>query len=116
MRNIDKLKKYIKETATQIRITRAHHKEAQRDGQINRANKFLRELHGLQYEYRHHHIAYCELRGKTRLQIEPKIREHNEPNDSYIKQLKEKYAWTPEEIEAYEERKEARNEAICAHP
>ena len=110
MRNIDKLKNYIKETAPQLRITKAHHKEAQRDGQINRANKLLRELHGLQYEYRHHHIAYCELRGRTREQIERNVRNDHRPNETYINNILDAYAWTPEEIEAYMARKEKWNE------
>jgi len=106
MKNIHKLKTYIKETATKIRITRAHYKEAQRDGQSNRANKLLRELHGLQYEYRHHHIAYCELRGRTREEIEANVRDDNHPNETYIGNILDAYAWTPEEIEAYTARKE----------
>jgi hypothetical protein len=92
MRNIQLLKQFVKDTASQIR-----------------AIKLLK----LQYEYRHHHIAYCELRGRTRLQIEPKTREHNEPNENYIKQIKEKYAWTIEEIEAYKERKDAKALHTC---
>jgi len=114
MRNIDKLKLYLKETANQIRITREHHKEAQRDGQSNRAHKLLRELQGLQYEYRHHHIAYCELRGRTRDEIETlptnANKEYNHPNDSYINNIKEDYAWTIEEIESYTARREEINE------
>ena len=115
MRNIDRLKIYIKETATKIRKTRAHYKEAQRDGQTNIANianKLLRELHGLQYEYRHHHIAYCELRGRTREEIERKVRDDNHPNETYINNILDAYAWTHEEIESYMARKEKLNEKV----
>jgi len=112
MRNIDILKQFNKDTASQIRKIRSQYKEAQRSGgYISVSNGFLFQLLKLQYDYRHHHIAYCELRGKTRLEIESKIREHNEPNEEYIKQIKEKYAWTPEEIQAYEERKNEK--ALC---
>ncbi len=116
MRNIDILKQLLKDTASQIRKVRAEFKNAQRNDiyNSNTGYKYIELQHQLlklQYEYRHHHIAYCELRGRTRSQIEPKIREHNEPNESYIKQIKEKYAWTPEEIQAYEERKNAK--ALC---
>ena len=113
MRNIDKLKMYLKETAEQIRTTRSQYKQAQRASLIQVANKSLWKLHDLQYEYRHHHIAYCELRGKTREQIEAKVRDNHVANESYIKQLKKKYAWTQEEIEAYQERKQ-KYEALCA--
>jgi len=116
MRNIDKLKQYIKETANQIRITRAHYKEAQRDGQYNRVNKLLRELHGLRYEYRHHHIAYCELKGRTMDEIETiptnPDKHYEYPNRTHINELKNKYAWTPDEIEAYTARKDKLNEEV----
>lgn len=111
MRNIDTLKQLIKDSASQIRKLRFQYKEAQRNGLITVSNGLLFQLHKLQYEYRHHHISYCELRGKVRSQIEPKIREHNEPNEAYIGQIKEKFAWTPEEIKAYGERKNAK--ALC---
>jgi hypothetical protein len=54
-------------------------------------------------DYRHHHIAYCELRGRTRDQIE-KPREDNKPNEYEINRIKTLYAWTPEEIAKYNER------------
>jgi len=111
MRNIDILKQLLKDTASQIRTVRFQYKEAQRNGLISVSNGLLFQLLKLQYDYRHHHIAYSELRGRTRLEIESKTREHNEPNEEYIKQIKEKYAWTIEEIEAYKERIDAK--ALC---
>ena len=113
MRNIDKLKQFIKETAQQIRTTRFQYKEAQRNpnASINIVWKLLGQLYRLKRDARHHHIAYCELRGRTRDQIE-KPRDNNSPNERLIKEIKEKYAWSEEEIAAYEERK-ARCEALC---
>jgi hypothetical protein len=109
MRNIDKLKSFLKETADKIRATRSQLKEAQRKRDVG-AWRFQGRLASLKYEYRHHHIAYCELRGRTRDQIEPRIREHNEPNERYIQEIKDKYAWSEEEIAAYQERQERRKE------
>ena len=43
-------------------------------------------------DYRHKHIVYCLLRGKTMEQIENKNREHNEPNASLIKKYMEEYS------------------------
>ena len=102
MRNIDILKEKLKKTAREIRGTRYQFKESQR----NRSTKYtlLRQLHDLQYEYRHHHIAYCELRGRTRDEIETPNDNHY-PNSNYIEQLKEQYAWSEEEIALYQERK-----------
>jgi len=115
MRNIDILKQFLKDTASQIRSAKFQFKQAQKNEGTSASITFglQHQLRKLQYEYRHHHIAYCELRGRTRSQIEPKIREHNEPNETYIKQIKEKYAWTPEEIKAYEERKNAKALYTC---
>jgi alpha-D-ribose 1-methylphosphonate 5-triphosphate diphosphatase PhnM len=111
MKNIQILKQFLKDTAKQIKIVRPQFKEAQRSGVFFTYYGIHIQLKKLQYEYRHHHIAYCELRGKTRLQIEPKVREYHEPNESYVKLLKKKYAWTPEEIQAYEEKRNAK--AVC---
>ena len=52
-------------------------------------------------EYRHSHIAYCELRGRTRDQIE-KPREGNEPNESHIEAIKKRI------------REKANETALCA--
>jgi len=114
MRNIDKLKNVLKETASEIRTMKGQFKQAQRTETFDIQWKLLFKLKGLQRFYRHHHIAYCELRGKTRDQIEHKVREHNEPDDLAIKAYKEQYAWTSEEINAYNERKIKNEKVICA--
>lgn len=49
---------------------------------------------GLSQDYRHHHIAYCELRGRTREQIEKPGKFHL-PNESKIQAIKEAYSGTP---------------------
>jgi len=56
--------------------------------QINLAAK-IREDH-VEWDsvkFRHQHIAYCELRGKTRDQIEVPA-EDNEPDQDWIDRLK----------------------------
>jgi len=58
-------------------------------------------LQRMSREYRHRHIAYCELRGRTREQIE-RPREGNEPDEKLIESIKENL------------RKKANEEAICA--
>lgn len=40
------------------------------------------------HEFRHKHIAYCELRGKAREVIE-QPREGNEPDEKYIQKIKD---------------------------
>lgn len=57
----------------------------------NRGDKKLwiidSDLCQLKYHFRHIHIAYCELRGRSRVQIE-KPSEFNKPNQSYIDKIK----------------------------
>jgi hypothetical protein len=45
------------------------------------------------YEFRHKHIAYCQLRGRLRWQIE-KPALFNLPNEKYIEELMVKYGET----------------------
>ena len=114
MRNIDILKESIKKLAREIRGTRYQFRESQRNRKTN--HKLLRQLETLRYEFRHHHIAYCELRGRTRDQIETKPqstrKQVKHTNENYINKIKEAYAWTPEEITTYEERMAKKNETI----
>lgn len=58
------------------------------------------------YQFRHKHIAYCELRGKTRTEIEIP-REGNEPSERKIKEWKD--LWNAD-IEAW---REYREKTLC---
>jgi hypothetical protein len=110
MKNIYKLKIELKAKAKALRETKARLKEEQRNGRGFKAGTMQCGLLSLKRDYRHHHIAYCELRGKTREQIEHHYRDDNHPCETTIQSIKETYAWTPEEIEAYTARQERRNE------
>ena len=112
MKKIQELKLKLKEMAIDIRNNRTELREKQsiasgiynEEGIPNMAEHIktwgtlaMRQstLVDMKYEYRHHHIAYCELRGKTRDQIEKSKKlacEH------YINTLKTKYALEIEEI------------------
>ena len=112
-RNIDKLKAKNKELALAIRKARIEHKETQRGNRSGSSWKTEAKLKSLQRDFRHHHIAYCELRGRTRKQIEPKLRDDTpRPEGAYISRIKEEYAWSPEEIARYQERMAKREKAI----
>lgn len=51
------------------------------------------DINRLKYEFRHLHIAYCELRGRKREQIEnPSI--YNIPNQKYIDSIKKEFMST----------------------
>ena len=122
MRNIELLKIQLKEFASQIKNGRLDLKSRSsafdlkmKDGHYDAKEAIalcslqskLNGFGSLKYKYRHHHIAYCELRGKTRSQIENPKKE-NPAMEFYITEIKNKYAWTPEEIEAYNKRMEKR--------
>lgn len=87
------LKAWLKTSAIEIRIRKSMHKQYQRDGyerssfhyepngksywRVPTTGKDAKEffdnmsaLWNLRRDYRHKHIAYSELRGKTREQIE----------------------------------------------
>jgi hypothetical protein len=90
-----KLKHWLITNGTEIRETRKALKEAQRN---NKATwKFQGSLISMTYSYRHHHIAYSEMKGRTREQIECP-REGNNPNEDYIKEIKEKYWDEPKTV------------------
>jgi len=90
-----KLKYWLVTHATEIRETRKVLKETQRN--YGPAWKLQYRLTSMTKDYRHHHIAYSELRGKTREQIE-NPREDNLPNEDWIKEIKEKYWDEPKTI------------------
>lgn len=87
MRKIDELKLKIKGMAEEIKSTNKELKAAKNNGSV-----LMYKLYRIRYECRHHHIAYCELRGRTRDQIE-QPREHNEANERAIETIKAVYAW-----------------------
>jgi hypothetical protein len=57
------------------------------------------KLFSISWEYRHVHIAYCEIRGRERSQIEIP-REDNLPNEDKISKIKDSILKEIEEHEA----------------
>lgn len=84
-----KIKELLKAEALELRAFKAHTKEAQRTKkpEFTTWPEYHKcwlaqpsRLHYKKKEYRHMHIAYCMLRGRTYEQIEPKVREGNPVN------------------------------------
>lgn len=52
----------------------------------------IKEQHDLwdSIKFRHQHIAYCELRGRSRDQIEQPAK-YNKPNEEWISKLKKEW-------------------------
>ena len=63
----------------------------------------IQDLGIVRRDYRHFHIAYCELRGRTREQIEQKCRE--KPHEGTIDKLKRKWEL---QVVLYNEERERR--------
>lgn len=88
---IKELKAELKDLAIKINAGKIKLKEYQRAHGGNHGIDGCALLK-TQIEYRHKHIAYCILRGRTIDQIENKNREGNEPNQDLINEYWE-YAY-----------------------
>lgn len=98
MRPMQQFKEEQKELAKRIRKLKSQRKES--------PNGYVHGLESLSDDYRHHHIAYCELRGRTREQIEIPAK-GNEPNNGYITTIKDRWL---KKLEEFELEKEVENE------
>ena len=100
------LKNWLKDSGKRIRILKALHKKYQQAGYETAAwnsehsKTYLdnsRSLYSLKREYRHKHIAYSELRGRTRAQIEASYPYNSQsdkskrPDEEWIKRIKDEY-------------------------
>lgn len=79
------IKEKQKERATKITALKSSRKLSNR-GKRDLSDIQL-DIDKLKYEFRHTHIAYCEIRGRKREQIE-KPAENNLPNEKYISEIK----------------------------
>ena len=86
---IKKIKEEQKQLASEIREKKKWRKNPPKSCKYC-ISGFVPELITLKYTYRHQHIAYCELRGRERHQIEVPAPD-NLPNDSYIEKIKNEW-------------------------
>jgi len=77
-----KVKEELKQLATDIKKMKSQRKGA--------PYGLVSGLWYAQREFRHKHIVYCEIRGRTRDQIE-KPGESNLPNEYYIEKIKKEW-------------------------
>lgn len=92
------LKSYLKELAERIKSTKIKCKEYQKSHCGSDCGLFF-DIWNLKREYRHHHIAYCTIRGTDRDKIE-KPAEDNLPDETYIQGLINDYTEIPEDVRA----------------
>jgi len=84
------LKSELKIKAVEIRKNKIQIKELQKNRSYA-GNLQYSHIH-LKRDYRHKHIAYCMLRGRTYEQIEQKCRENNKPNMDIVKEIMDEYS------------------------
>lgn len=89
-KTIKNLKEEQKSLALEIRTNKNNIKEKQRNGDYAGDQQYL--LLKQKREYRHKHIAYCMLRGRSYEQIENKCREDNKPSFDTIKGYMDEYS------------------------
>jgi phage portal protein BeeE len=77
------LKSLLKSLAADIRTAKISFKQYQREHSGSSDYKLLLHLEKSKYDFRHKHIAYCLLRGRTYEQIERKC--NVQPNWDFIK-------------------------------
>ena len=90
IKNIWTLKKELKQLAAELRTERAELKKEQREGKVEASIRQYTILKKRK-NYRHRHIAYCLLRGRTYEQIESHCRQGNEPDQTLIQELISEY-------------------------
>lgn len=70
------IKLELKESAKEIRYLKSQRKSF--------SSGYVPGLISKQYHYRHMHIAYCLMRGRTIDQIENKVREYNTHDETLV--------------------------------
>lgn len=86
-----KLKSELKKLAKEIRYWKSKRK-LDRRGNFSLQN-IETSVRTRKYEFRHKHIAYCQLRGRLRIQIEQPASD-NLPNEKYIEEIMEQHGET----------------------
>ena len=83
------IKEMLKTEAVEIATRKVACKNKQRSGTY--AGREQSTLLDMRYEWRHKFIAYCQLKGRTLDEIEPKCRVGNEPDQNLVDKFKEEF-------------------------
>lgn len=82
------MKQELKEEGKALRVLKDEFKNKQRTDTLTYRDFF--KVPKAKHDFRHKHIAYCELRGTPRELIE-QPRKDNKPNEDKIKRFKDFY-------------------------
>lgn len=83
------IKEMLKTEAKEISTSKVECKNKQRSGAY--AGHEQGSLLNKRYEWRHKFIAYCQLKGRTLEEIEPKCRIGNEPDQNLVDKFKQEF-------------------------
>ena len=116
-KNVKTLKNELKKLAEEIRTAKKERKSSYTGERVYTSTIWkdyevaAMKAQKLSDTFRHMHIAYCLLRGRSIEEVEPKNRKDNEPNMSFVHKIMKEYDWSDEEKAAYLERKKLREVA-----
>lgn len=93
MNPFKKFKEEQKELALKIRLLKTYRKEKYREthpipNELKTPYGYILSAYDESSKYRHRHIAYCELKGRSREQIEYKTKKGNKPSQGKIDEIK----------------------------
>jgi hypothetical protein len=83
------LKSSLKQIAKELKQSKKDFKQAQRDCDFPKQWKLDSSIKTNKFFYRHSHIAYSLMKGKTYEQIESNVREGNIPDWKVIKGIQD---------------------------
>jgi len=104
MAKYSEFKQELKALASKIRSDKSSFRKSQSIGKATYS--MGHELMSERIDFRHQHIAYCLLRGRTYEQIEPKVAPGNEPMMARVYAIMDKRRIVTEEA--------SDAEAVCA--
>ena len=85
------IKAELKSEAKELRDTKIEMRQGMSQGKTCEAAVLQSKLSGMKYHWRHKHIAYCLLRGRTIEEIEPRCSEDNLRNDALVEKYKKDF-------------------------
>ena len=86
-----KLKQELKELAKELRYWKSKRKLKERRELGKALWRIESEIDWRRHEFRHKHIAYCQLRGRVRHEIE-RPADNNLPNEQFIERIMAEHA------------------------
>jgi type I site-specific restriction-modification system R (restriction) subunit len=91
LKNYQTLKQELKQLAVELKTDKIDIKNTQKECGPGSASILQYQIRKKKHIYRHKHIAYSMMRGRTYEQIESKCRENNKSDQNLIRELINEY-------------------------